>query len=380
MTKHLPAGLKGRPSGKSNDATKGSSNVSGGPPEKLLSCPVRDGDPRHYANVTRQCKASQTFRDVSKLNEHLERYHSPFRRCLECWKDFPTPARSGLERAMREHRKECLGIKPDEEERSKRRTVITEAQYQQVRNWTQKLKENSKGGNGDRAIDRHYKIIYDIINPEGTPAPDARITQPTLSQASSFPHVPSPHGVPSGQLPLQKQMARIAEPDAGYSGIGPLPSFVFSGCGDTDNPNYYPYSDEPWNPWIGHDHVALVEKVATTHPYSLDHRVSAGLRQYAISQPFFSPASSGPPSMAHSDGSASTGVIPPPPTIPSYAQGYGIAKPEDEIMHTGSMNDQVLSVCEVYGEDDGEYEPENISLDEYAGPSLGFVPPCLQFS
>jgi hypothetical protein len=75
---------------------------------------------------------------------------------------------------MQEHLKECPGIRPDEEEQGKRRTVMTRAQYEEVRNWSHKHKNHSKGANEEGAIYRHYKTIYDIINPEGTPTLDAR--------------------------------------------------------------------------------------------------------------------------------------------------------------------------------------------------------------
>jgi hypothetical protein len=177
-----------------------------------------------------------------------------------------------------------------------------------------------------------------------------------------------------------KQATGNEQPDTGYSCVSTLPSFTFSGCADTESTNYYPFSDEPWSAWIGHDHVALVEKVATTHPYSLDNPVSPGLRQYAINQPFFSPSSSGPPSMARSDGSASTGVIPPPITIPTFAQGYGIANPEEETKYTGGMGNRGFPGPELCGEADAEYEPDTgIYLHEFAAPSLGYASQDSQF-
>jgi hypothetical protein len=165
MTKHLSAGLKSRASGTNNDATKGSNNANDGSHEKLLLCPVRAGLPDRYAKVTKHCTAKQAFRDVSKLKEHLERVHSPFRRCSECWKDFPGATLRDLEKTMVEHLKECLGSKPDEEEQLRLHTVMTRDQYREVRDWSRKPKHGSKGGNEEGAISRHYKTICGIINP-----------------------------------------------------------------------------------------------------------------------------------------------------------------------------------------------------------------------
>jgi hypothetical protein len=210
-------------------------------------------------------------------------------------------------------------------------------------------------------------------------------TQPTPLQASCLAYSPLTHNQPSGEQPFQKQMNRAAQSDNGYARIDMPPLVTIDspnsdGAGST---RYYPSYNESSSSWVGqptYHHKALVRKAATTNPYSLDDMFQSDFRQYAINQPFFSSSSSGPPSMARSDGSASSGVIPPPQTIPNLARVYGIANPEDEIKYTGSMDNRVFTDPELCGEDDGVYEPDtDIYLDEYAGPSLGFAPPSLQF-
>ncbi|KAK0613632.1 hypothetical protein B0T14DRAFT_282838 [Immersiella caudata] len=366
MTKHLSAGLNSRPSGKNNDATKGSRNANDGSPDKQLACPVRAGRPHHYANVTRHCKASQVFRDVSKLMEHIERVHSPFRRCGRCWKDFPTATRSSLERDMQAHGEDCSGKIPDEKEQETRHTVIPEAQYNQVRNWSKESKKHSKGDKGG-AILRHYGVICDIINSKQTPILDTQQAQPMSIWEGSA-------ATTSGQPRSQRQRASSAGPAGNYpTWQTPLLTIDPPPSGDAVGTGYAQYYVH-WASQTTRNPSAFL-KAATTSPYSLDGpHLQPEYRNYAIDQSPFSASSSGPPSMAHSDGSASTGFIPPPSIPLHFVQRFDMENSGDGTKFISCIGDHGYGDSWPYRDNDGGCEPD-IHLHQFAEPSLSYGPP-----
>lgn len=160
-----------------SSGASGANPASGGRKKEVhpLPCPMRAGKPDRYAGVTKNCKEGQTFDGVSKLREHLERYHSPHRRCPHCGKGFPQERKNTLIAVRDAHIRSCppRGMS-SVGENTTMPTDMTEDKYERLKKWSQPPKNTGnqpKGGKEGGAVFHHYKIIWEIFNP-GQPVPE----------------------------------------------------------------------------------------------------------------------------------------------------------------------------------------------------------------
>lgn len=163
-----------------------------------LPCPIRKGLPDRYIHVTKNCKPDQRFNGVSKLREHLKRFHTSHRQCNLCGKIFSVGG--DVLAALRDaHR--CR--KPDSPQGGgnlSKPTVMSEAQYDDLEKWAKRDTESSskRTQRGRRteggAVVQHYAKIWKIFNPD-QPVPELHLyARPTMSQDSAASLSHEPHG------------------------------------------------------------------------------------------------------------------------------------------------------------------------------------------
>jgi len=115
--------------------------------------------------------------NISVFREHLERFHSPYRRCLYCGKGFPLEPKKTLDGVRDTHIRSCnLRGMSSAGENTTIPTDMTKDEYERLKKWSKPLKntgnqpkEGKKGG----AIVHHYEMIWEIFNP-GQPVPELR--------------------------------------------------------------------------------------------------------------------------------------------------------------------------------------------------------------
>ncbi|KAK0639444.1 hypothetical protein B0T16DRAFT_244170 [Cercophora newfieldiana] len=306
-----------------------------------LPCPIRIGAPERYAEVTKNCREDQMFDGVSKLREHLERFHSPHRRCPHCGKLFPEATKKDLSNIMSTHALSCPSRSaPPVEDRSKP-TAMSEDQHERLKGWAGKLKGGPRKGEKDKgggAVSQHYAIIWEILNPD-IPVPGFWSVEPHQSTPSVFQR----QGESSSQFYLEfgreVPLLTVEQPSNGYEA-----NFTDSLQGS------WPQSGDAGesNQLARTYRSAKIPQIAIYSPFSLDR-----LHPDDLSQAHFAPSSSGSPSIALSDDSGSTGVIFRQPSTPT------LAREEREPRYYG--NDQFLGM-------DADFHFEE---DSTSGISLG---------
>jgi hypothetical protein len=123
--------------------------------------------------MNRRLQVVQGTADIAR-SEHLERYHSPYRRCLKCGRDFPNFKKEEVTVSMSAHLSRCRETMRDMESS---RTLMTEEQYEQLSSRPVLLSKAREAQPHERAYLRNYETIWEIFN-AGRPIPPGGIPEP----------------------------------------------------------------------------------------------------------------------------------------------------------------------------------------------------------